>query len=301
MKTTKVLKTRFWSYAVGTMCLAVMISSCEKENLEAPLIEDSSENTLARAVYSNRTVGFNKSDQTYTNSMATSDFGSIGGWSSGEAGAYIRANALRITLKKNKVGSGSGMNSTVNVSDGTEYEVEFKVKFNSGFEWSRGGKMGWGFSIGNGVTGCNGDDARAGQGGSVRCIWYAPDMSKGDNNGTAYFRPGVYSRGMPDDCAENFGAKWPSSSSLQTGVWYTVKIYYKQNTSNSSQNGKLKMWVNGNKFLDKSNMWWSDNSNNRKVEKLLFNTFRGGSSSTWEANNDHFVRFDYVKWKRLAS
>ncbi|MBS9462897.1 hypothetical protein KIM67_10775 [Flagellimonas sp. 389] len=301
MKTTKILKLKSLLSVVGFMSLVAIISSCEKETAEIPFIEDASENTLARAVYASRTVGFNKSDQTYTVSMANSDFGSVGGWSSGEADAYIRSNALRITLKANSKGTGSGMNSNANISDGTEYELEWKVKFNDGFEWSRGGKIGWGFVTGQGVTGCNGDDARAGQGGSFRVMWYSPDQQLGDTSGTAYFRPYAYYKGMTSNCGEDFGAKWPSSSSLQTGVWYTVKLYYKQNTSNSAANGKLKMWVNGNQVVSKSNIRWGDSTDDRKVKKLIFDVFRGGSQDYWKASTESKMRFDYVKWTRLAS
>lgn len=298
-KTLNVINARAITSTVLTLCIVLLFSSCQEEEL--PTIEDTSESTLARAIYSNRTVNFNMSDQTYTSSKAASDFGNVGSWSSGEGDAYIRSNALRITLPANKKGSGHGMNSTVDVADGTEYELEFKVKFNNGFEWSRGGKIGWGFLTGGGVTGCNGDGARAGQGGSFRAMWYSPDQQFGDTNGTAYFRPYAYYKGMTTDCGENFGAKWPTSSSLVTGTWYTVKMYYKRNTSNSASDGKLKMWVNGNQVVSKSNIRWGDSDGDRKVKKLYFQVFRGGSQDYWKASVESLMRFDYVKWKRLAS
>jgi hypothetical protein len=48
----------------------------------------------------------------------------------------------------NSVVHENGFGANFPIEEGTEYEVDFDLKFHSQFTWSRGGKVGFGFRIG---------------------------------------------------------------------------------------------------------------------------------------------------------
>lgn len=265
------------------------LSSCQKDIVEPMSIDDVDAVTDARAIYSNRSIYFNHPNGQYSAAMASADMGNVSGWDVGST--YISSNTLRITLAANVVGTSGGMESRVDISDGTEYWMEYKVRFHSEFDWSRGGKAGWGFQVGDGVTGCRADDARAGKGGSMRTMWY--------NTGSrVFFQPYVYHAGMTDRCGDTFDKTYPSSGSLSKGTWYTIGFYYKANTG-SSYNGVAEMKVNGTTVLRKDDVKWSTSDNQRKVKGLYFSVFRGGSDNYWASNSTGYVYFDDLKWVKM--
>lgn len=49
----------------------------------------------------------------------------------------------------------AGVIAQIDVTDGSEYELHYDVKYHSQFDWIRGGKVGFGFKIGDGNTGCD--------------------------------------------------------------------------------------------------------------------------------------------------
>jgi hypothetical protein len=106
--------------------------------------------------------------------MAKSDFGSVTGWNNNRA--MISDGTLRITMEKNALSAAGGLISNTEIPDGRAYELDFDVRFHSRFEWSRGGKVGFGFGIGNGNTGCH--LPIDGAGGSLRLMWYNDTSTK---------------------------------------------------------------------------------------------------------------------------
>lgn len=271
------------------LCFAAFLSSCQKDIVEPVLIEDADPVTDPRAIYSSRNVYFNHSNGQYSSSTASADMGNVSGWDA--SSTYISSNTLRITLAANVVGTSGGMESRVDISDGNEYWMEYKIRFHSEFDWSRGGKAGWGFQVGDGVTGCRSDDARAGAGGSLRTMWY--------NTGSrVFFQPYAYHAGMTARCGDTFGKSYPSSGSLSKGTWYTIGFYYKANTG-SSYNGVAEMKVNGTTVLRKDDVKWSTSDSKRLVKGLYFSVFRGGSDSYWGSSSTGYIYFDDLKWVKI--
>lgn len=275
-----------------TLGFAAVISGCQEDVTPPEQIMDEDAVTEGRAIYSSRNVYFTHSNGQMSSSEASSDFGNISGWDAGST--YISSNTLRIALAANVVGTSGGMESQIDVSDGDEYWLEYKIRFHSQFDWSRGGKSGWGFLIGDGVTGCRADDARAGQGGSMRTMWYSPDS----NPNRVYFQPYVYHQGMSGNCGDSFGAKYPSSGALSKGTWYTIGFYYKANTG-SSYNGTAEMKVNGTTVLRRDNIKWASSDSKRIVRRLYYSVFRGGSQSYWASNSTGYIYFDNLKWVKM--
>ncbi len=280
------MKLKIYSLLFVTSLLTVF-TSCKKDSKELTVITDEDQTTSARAIYTDRSVNFNghSDNATYTLSQATADFGNIeSGWK--EHLAAYSSNQFRMKLLKNSLGSG-GMVALTQIANGSEYEVEYDLKFHSAFDFSKGGKIGWGLRIGDGGSGSTGGSG--GQGGSFRVIW----------NGSTSPRLKVYAYHYDQVGAMGsiYGA-YPASGGLQKGVWYTVKLYFKANTG-STLNGQAKMTVNGTTVVDRA-MRWTSNPDKRRANKISFNTFRGGSTSDWESSTDGYIYFDNLSWNRIS-
>ena len=272
------------------LLLPLFITSCKKDANNEPAIVDE-DATVARAIYSSRSTGFTHGDGTYSKATAESDMGELasGTWQN----ADIYSNQCRIRIPANTVSNGNIVN--IDVSDGTEYELTFRVRFGPNFYWSRGGKVGFGFHIGNGFTGCR--KADDGTGGTARLMWYNPDGTKTSSSGDApFFRPYVYYKDMPEDCGNNFGKR---SKILSKNTWYTVKIRVKSN-SGSSTNGSVLYQIDGVTLLSQS-IRWTTNDSFRKIKNITFHTFRGGKDDYWESSSDDLIYYDDLSYTRIAS
>ncbi|WP_081659189.1 polysaccharide lyase [Pedobacter glucosidilyticus] len=272
--------------SLSLLLIAGLFTACENDL--QPLIGEQNETTQARAVYSTRTVNWNnRTDGAYTEAEADTDFGNVSGWN--EARAYNSSGTARVKLEPNALSNEGGMISNIDISDGSEYELQYDVKFHSQFDWSRGGKVGFGFKIGDGNTGC--DKADDGNGGSARIMWYT------DNNGVTKLKPYIYYKDMPGNCGYDFGKVYPASGSIQKGSWYTVKIYVKSNTG-SNTNGRLRVTIEGDTILDTA-IRWTTNDAKRLINTMPFTSFRGGSDSYWESSTVGYIYYDNLSWTKI--
>ncbi|MGS2738449.1 polysaccharide lyase [Sinomicrobium sp. M5D2P17] len=264
------------------------LSSCNKDMDDADMLVDEDMKTTARAVYSSRTVNFNNRSHgnSYWNSWAQEDFGDGWGWNSSRT--YVSNQTLRVTLIADAVGGGSGMTANVSLPASDGYEVSYQLRFHSAFDWSRGGKLGFGLLIGDRNTGC--DRPTDGNGGSARLMWY-------NDYNRVYFRPYLYYRDQPEQCGDHFGLSYPSSGSISRGTWYTVVIRVESNTG-SSANGRARITVNNTTLLDE-NVRWTTNDSKRLINALSFHTFRGGSQSYWESDSVGYIYYDNVSWNQI--
>lgn len=272
--------------AVAAVCLC-LLGSCKKNNDQVSQLATNEKSDVvtqadvgALAVPSNINTQFNHPDGTYTYGMASADFGqaAISGWNEGRA--WISGNWLRATLMPNSVSN--GLIAGFDISDGSAYEATYKVRFHSQFDWSRGGKVGFGFLVGEGNTGCN--LPTQGEGGSLRLMWY--------NNGSrVYFQPYVYHKDMAGPCGDTFGKTFPATGSLVKGETYTVHLYIKSNTG-TSKNGWVQVKINGTTVLDQS-IRWTTNDAKRLINRLSFHNFRGGKDvAVWGSSQTSYIYFD---------
>ncbi|MCX2474445.1 hypothetical protein OQZ33_08910 [Pedobacter sp. MC2016-05] len=267
-----------------------IFSGCSKEEQsqnqfstateEKVSLEKTMATAAAQAYPSNINTQFSRADGPYSSSAASADFGgaTLSGWNQDRA--YISSGWARATLAPNAVSN--GLIAGADISDGSAYEANFKVRFHSQFDWSRGGKVGFGFLIGEGNTGC--DIATDGDGGSLRLMWY--------NNGSrVYFQPYVYHRDMAGPCGDTFGKSYPSSGSLVKGQSYNVHLYVKANTG-SSTNGWVQVRINGTAVLDQA-IRWTTNDAQRLIKRLSLHNFRGGKDvAVWGSSQTSYIYFD---------
>jgi hypothetical protein len=226
-------------------------------------------------------------DGAYSLAQATIDYKNpINGWA--DTRMAISGGKLRTTLTANAVGPEGGLVSWTDVQDGSEYQLQYDMMFGNGFDFSAGGKVGFGFLIGAGYTG--GQSTTDGNGGSARIMWYH------ENNRT-YLKPYLYYRDQPGVYGDDFGKTFPASGNITTGQWYKVKMYIKSNTG-SNTDGKIQITINGIPLLDKT-IRWTTNDLQRLVNRITFETFRGGADASWTSPTDGQIFFDNVSWTAL--
>lgn len=279
--------------AISALSFSLLTTSCSKDNANETrqtaspnnkATDEAKSEILVSAAYpSNINTGFNHADGSYTYSEASADFGSasITGWN--DSRAYISGNQARATLAPNAVSD--GLIAGFDISDGSAYELDYDVRFHSQFDWSRGGKVGFGFLIGDENTGC--DIASDGNGGSFRLMWYQNDQ------GRVYFQPYTYHRDMAGPCGDTFGKTYPTSGSINKGQTYHVHMYLKSNTG-SSKNGWVQLKIDNNTVLDQA-IRWTTNDAKRLIKRLSFHNFRGGKDvSLWGSSQTSYIYFDNV-------
>ncbi len=284
------------------VCTSLLILSCSTDNLEiepAEALELKDDTFTSNRISSNNTVNFNLANQAINSEVTAETIfnNDISGWDNNVAS--ISSNTLKIGLQA-AAGTTGAMECRIDVSDNAKYELVFDVKFASGFDFSKGGKVGFGFAIGDGVTGGRNTEATVdNKGGSFRVMW------RTDNGGAPYFHPYVYYK----DMSGQFGTDFQSSkyNNVVANQWYRIRLTINVNTGTTSTNGVGKMEVSTNAgtsyttVWNKTNIRWSGASTtNLKVKTLYFSTFRGGSDSTWNGGSGtQSIYFDNLSWKTL--
>jgi len=275
--------------------LGVMIVSCSKEaatqKLSGAGAAAAAGDVQASAIYSTWSANWDDytHGQTYTRSMAESDFGNVSSWVNSRA--MISNDDLRITLLKNALSGAGGVIANIDVSDGSAYEMDYDIRFHSQFDWSRGGKVGFGFSVGDGNTG--GDPGWDGNGGSLRLMWYRTDA------GRVFFQPYIYYRDQPGKYGDTFGKSYPATGSINRGQTYHVHMYIKSNTG-SNTNGHVQIVIDGTVVLDRD-IRWTTNDSKRLIRNVTFHTFRGGSQSYWESSTDGYIYYDNLWVHKISN
>jgi hypothetical protein len=227
-------------------------------------------------------------DGLYSAANASGDFGNMANFT--DSRAWISSGVLRIRLQPKALSSASGVVSSIQVAEGTAYEIDYDIRFHSLFDWSRGGKLGFGFLVGDGNTG--GNPAWEGNGGSMRLIWYQTTA------GRTVLQPYLYYKDQPDSTGNTFGLSYPAAGTIVRGKWYHVHLYIQSNTG-SNTDGRAKIAINGVVLLDKT-IRWTTNDSKRFIRSISFHTFRGGDTPDWESATLGYIYYDNLVVHRIS-
>lgn len=274
-----------------TLTIALLVTGCKKSTIGSNEQQETSNDATVHteAINSNISANWNSyADGTWTSAEAAADFGNVSGWN--ESRTWISGGTSRIKLLANALSGAGGVVANIDISDGTAYELDYDVRFHSQFDFSRGGKIGFGFLVGEGNTG--GDPGWDGNGGSLRLMWYQTDA------GRVFFQPYVYHKDQPGEFGNTFGKSYPSSGSLNKGQWYHVHMYIKSNTG-SNTDGRVQIIIDGTYVLDQ-NIRWTTNDANRLIRNLSFHTFRGGSQTYWQSSTDGYIYYDNLVVHKIS-
>lgn len=223
----------------GILTLAFVVVSCGSDDLtEIQYKNDGAVSDANRMILDLNWDAYENGD--YSEANATKDFRSLTQWNNRIS---IQDKAIQVKLLADKLSGAGGIVTRTSIPTSNEYRLSFDVRFADDFDWSRGGKVGFGFLMGDGNTGC--DKADDGNGGSARMMWYT------GNNGETKFKPYLYYNDMPDACGDSLisSAAYPSSGSIEKGKWYTIEIYVKSNTGNN-KDGHVTYKVDNTVVLD---------------------------------------------------
>ena len=221
--------------------------------------------------------------QSYYADKLYRDFANVG-WHDGfnQGRAYLSNtrksgnHSLKVTYPAYKAGSGlSGVQAQLKFPGNRTYDkllMEYDFKVSSNFQWKWGGKL-------PGLA--SGTDASGGANAGNSTGWTARFMWRQNGKLVAY----LYRINEPAGTGygEDVDLRWPRSGDpvyLARNTWYRLKQEIRLNTNNQA-NGRIKVWLNGAKVLDKGGIKWR-NHGNRKIDNLYFSTFPGGGNdSNW--------------------
>jgi len=204
-----------------------------------------------------------------------------------------RGNVMRVTMPANTISEASGAIIDAKLSKSVdEASIQYDVRFDSNFDWSRGGKLpGLGGALpGTSPSVAGGCNAGSSAAWSGRGMWITPSSYssvKGSNEWIGY----MYNYDKADACGDNLR----TGKALTAGTWHTVKQYYKLNSisANGTPNadGVSKMWLDGVLVRDASNVLYRSNAE-LHVNYLYWEVFRGGGDLTWASPTKGTVDFD---------
>lgn len=189
-----------------------------------------------------------------------------------------RSNVLDVKYPKGTVGpttNGSQFLKTL-PREGTDFYLDYYVKFQDGFDFKLGGKLPGLTSGGSTFTG--GTHPDNGEGWSARYMW------QGNGKIIVY----LYYVEMDGEWGESV----PLNVNFQTGKWYRITQRIKLN-SNRDANGLLQVWIDGSLVLDRSDIVFRYDGLGL-IDSFYFSTFHGGSSSDWAPSVDSYISFDNI-------
>ncbi|NQU87858.1 MAG: hypothetical protein HQ541_19085 [Mariniphaga sp.] len=165
-----------------------------------------------------------------------------------------------------------------------ELYLRYYVKFEDGFDFRLGGKLpglmgggnSWSRSGGKHPNGKNGWTLRFmwGKEGKIVVYTYVPKSANGE-----------WGR-------NNWGQSIDCDFKAIPGKWHCIEEYVNVGTPNTDD-GKLKVWIDGKEKLNISNMrFWDVENNNGLIGGIYFSTFHGGNSKDWAPNITSYIQFD---------
>jgi hypothetical protein len=171
-----------------------------------------------------------------------------------------------------QIGGPNGHTPRLRLKPGKEYIFEYKLRFDTGFDFSRGGKIP-GLAGASAPTGCVNTD---GSGFSARNMWR--------QNGA--FIGYVYDNNQSSAC----GTGLSTGFNFSVGRWYDMKQRVKLNTGRNG-NGILELWVDGKMVLSRSNLAYMNESPTARIDVVLFHSFFGGSTQDWAPSRNVTISF----------
>jgi hypothetical protein len=224
----------------------------------------------------------------YTASMFSADWGFSPGASAGVADSRLRIiadplsssnRALRVTYRAGQIGGRSASVFTYPIPGGphTQLWLQYKVMFDANFTWVKGGKLpGLAGFTGTKPTGCVNNSLLNGF--SARFMW------RENGNGFLY----LYNPVKQEEC----GDYSPLYSFFTKGRWYTITSHVELGTANQ-YNGVVTTWIDGAQVSRVTGLMLR-NSSSVSIDKFLFETFFGGSTTDWAPATDQYSYFDDI-------
>ncbi len=178
-------------------------------------------------------------------------------------------NSLRITYPKDSVGpSGSGAQVNIILPDRDEYYLSYWLRFSDNFSFQLGGKLP-GLAAGDLCSGgqvCDGTN-----GFTARFMW-----RRGGK--IVLYLYHIDKKGMWGD---DIPLVYPTGEDVtfRRGEWYQITERVRINSTNTTRDGEVEVWINGIRVLLHKGIRFT--SNGEGVNRFYFSTFHGGNTPEW--------------------
>ncbi|TAA46054.1 polysaccharide lyase [Corallincola spongiicola] len=252
-----------------------------------------------------RDINFNNrsgSFKSYTQAMATADFGTLEKNAAGDVRGLDRPGTT--WRARNAVGNGVlRTNYPANIAGGTnsgilfdqkfaaadEAVMQYRIKFGENFEWAAGGKLpGLAGGTGRIPVGCTQNLNTIENGFSARLMW----RKRGDLVVYTYFPNRLEPR--QGNCGIDY-----KFAEVEDNRWYTIRQYIKLNTP-GQKNGVLRMEIDGEVGLDMRDVEYRiSGKSSVKINDFIFHTYRGGGANDTRfhsPNNEYIYMDDFKVW-----
>lgn len=187
--------------------------------------------------------------------------------------------SLRVLYPKGSVGPGEGgAQWLVNLPKSfDELYVSYWVKFGTGFDFVKGGKIP---GLGGGQNNTGGTKPDGTDGWSGRMMWRT-------GGGAVQY---LYHPDQPTVYGEDLFYDLGGQRLFAPGQWVQVEHHFVMNTP-GQHDGVVEAWWNGTKALERKNIRFRDVST-FAIDVFYFSTFFGGSGVDWAATKDEHTYFD---------
>jgi hypothetical protein len=185
-------------------------------------------------------------------------------------------------------------------------DVEYRLKFEDGFDFVRGGKLP-GLAGGTGNSGGNRPNGTDGF--SARMHWRTDGSSGSPLESNETDRANIAQYVYHPDQTTNGGINgddldWDDGPSgnweeFESDRWYHLRHRIIMNTPGTPgvndgkglHDGVVQAWLDGEQVLDVNNIRFRDVAS-LQIDQLYFSTFFGGGSSRWATSKDEYAYFD---------
>lgn len=165
-----------------------------------------------------------------------------------------------------------------------ELYFRYYVKFEEGFDFNKGGKLPGLMGGGRSWVRSGGNQPDGTNGWTLRFMW----REEGEIVVYAYVPKSVNGKWG----SKKWGQNITTDIEAQPGERLCIEQYVNVGTP-GKDNGKLKVWIDGEKQIDINDMrFWDVENNNGLIGGIYFSTFHGGNSQDWAPLNDSFAQFD---------
>jgi hypothetical protein len=183
-------------------------------------------------------------------------------------------------FKAGEIGGPKGHTPRLTLEPGKEYLFEYSVRFDTGWDFSRGGKLP-GLAGATAPTGCV---TTSGDGFSARLMW----RQEGRLIGYMY----------DIDKSEECGTPLNTTFNFKVNQWHKVKQRVKLNTARN-RDGEVQVWVDGMEQVNAKRPLMIEAAN-RRIDVVLFHSFFGGSTTDWAPSRDVTISFSEIYATLLA-
>lgn len=195
------------------------------------------------------------------------------------------ANWLRVTYAVGQIGpEKGGVGWRWPIGNHESAELRYTVHFSKDFDWVKGGKLPGLCGGPDNVSG--GRPATGTNGFSARLMW------RKDGRGEAY----VYHKNQPERYGESF--PFPADFRFPTDAPVHVRLAVTMNTP-GKRDGTMRVWIGVSEekeklLVERTDMEWRT-VDTFGVDSLYFETFHGGSDSSWAPTRECWAEFGELR------